>query len=61
MAREYLALRCKKCGETFPLKLVGLVGQIELQKLSDPFQATCTACRQPDSYPLSAILTLREE
>lgn len=57
---ECPGLVCIACEVSFALKLPGLVGAIELRKLPDPFEATCPLCRQKTTYPLSAIVVLRD-
>lgn len=51
-------LKCQKCGLPFALSLTGTVSASDIEKLPDPFDATCSICGHVDSYPKADIQPL---
>jgi len=51
-------LTCEQCGLPFALSMTGLVGRRDIERLEDPFEATCPLCKHLTTYPKSAIQAL---
>jgi hypothetical protein len=46
---------CAGCGEAFSLSPLAIEGFVSIDRLPDPFHATCPLCRRESTYPKSAI------
>ena len=49
-------IKCELCGTPFAISLISEMGDQDLAKLSDPFQAKCSMCQHEAAYPKSSVV-----